>query len=109
MKNCNFEKEDGVEFIICNKIGSSTVECTISELRCAQLQDFDINSGGQKTLLAVAFIFAVASYNKSLFYILDEVDAALDEQNQAIVAKAMKEFFKDCQVNLHMNTINKSR
>lgn len=29
---------------------------------------------------------------------MDEIDAALDEQNQAIVANAIKDIFKDCQV-----------
>lgn len=43
-------------------------------------------SGGQRTLLGLAFVLAIAKYQPSPVYILDEVDAALDEGNQARVA-----------------------
>lgn len=33
-----------------------------------------------------------------MFYILDEIDAALDEENQAIVGKAITQIFKNSQV-----------
>lgn len=38
-------------------------------------------SGGEKTITAVAFIFAVQEFNPASFYIFDEVDAALDIMN----------------------------
>ncbi|MFT4310140.1 MAG: chromosome segregation protein SMC [Candidatus Woesearchaeota archaeon] len=38
-------------------------------------------SGGEKTLTALAFIFAIQENNPASFYILDEVDAALDKRN----------------------------
>ncbi len=38
-------------------------------------------SGGEKTLAALAFIFAIQEYNPASFYLLDEVDAALDKHN----------------------------
>ena len=34
-------------------------------------------SGGQKTLLGLAFVFAVAQYRQAPIYLMDEVDAAL--------------------------------
>ena len=43
-------------------------------------------SGGQKTLIAMSFLLAVADYRPAPFYLLDEVDAALDESNQEAVA-----------------------
>jgi chromosome segregation ATPase len=50
-------------------------------------------SGGQKTLLALAFTLAIAQFKPSPLYILDEVDAALDERNQgkftALVAQVL--------------------
>lgn len=38
-------------------------------------------SGGEKTITAVAFIFAVQEFNPASFYIFDEIDAALDIMN----------------------------
>ncbi|MFH1510100.1 MAG: LAGLIDADG family homing endonuclease, partial [Candidatus Woesearchaeota archaeon] len=38
-------------------------------------------SGGEKTLTALAFIFSIQEYDPASFYILDEVDAALDKHN----------------------------
>jgi chromosome segregation protein len=55
-------------------------------------------SGGQKTLLNISFVFALSRVQKSCFYIIDEVDAALDEVNQKIVGKAIRKIFSDTQV-----------
>jgi structural maintenance of chromosome 1 len=44
-------------------------------------------SGGEKTVAALALIFAINSYNPAPFIVLDEVDAALDAQNVAKVTR----------------------
>ncbi len=41
----------------------------------------DALSGGEKTVVALMFIFALQLFRPSPFYILDEVDAALDKPN----------------------------
>nr|GMD25106.1 structural maintenance of chromosomes protein 1 [Ipomoea batatas] len=43
-------------------------------------------SGGEKTVAALALLFAIHSFRPSPFFILDEVDAALDNLNVAKVA-----------------------
>jgi chromosome segregation protein len=53
--------------------------------------NIDLMSGGQKTLTALAFLFAIQQFKPAPFYILDEVDAALDKPNsKKIVDLVMK-------------------
>ncbi|MBI1978847.1 MAG: chromosome segregation protein SMC [Candidatus Aenigmarchaeota archaeon] len=61
------------------------------------LLNLDAMSGGEKSLTALAFIFAIQTYKPAPFYILDEVDAALDKANSKIVADMIKEFSKNAQ------------
>ncbi len=48
-------------------------------------------SGGEKTITALAFIFAIQNYMPAPFYILDEVDAALDKANSQTLARLIVE------------------
>jgi chromosome segregation protein len=61
------------------------------------LLNIDSLSGGEKTLTALAFIFAIQSYKPAPFYILDEVDAALDKENSKKVAELIKSLSKEAQ------------
>ncbi|MBL7159994.1 MAG: AAA family ATPase [Candidatus Aenigmarchaeota archaeon] len=45
------------------------------------LLNIDAMSGGEKTLTALAFLFAIQQFSPAPFYILDEIDAALDKPN----------------------------
>jgi chromosome segregation protein len=57
----------------------------------------DSMSGGEKALTALAFIFAVQAYKPSPFYILDEIDAHLDDDNVKRVAELVAETSKGSQ------------
>lgn len=48
-------------------------------------------SGGQKTLVALALIFAIQRCDPAPFYLFDEIDAALDPQYRETVAKMLAE------------------
>ena len=47
-------------------------------------------SGGEKTLLALMFVFALQFFKPSPFYILDEVDQSLDKANSQQLAKLLR-------------------
>ncbi len=57
----------------------------------------DSLSGGESSLVALAFIFAIQFFKPSPFYILDEVDAALDKQNSKSLIRLVKEISKSSQ------------
>ena len=61
------------------------------------LKSIDLLSGGEKSVTALAFLFAIQAYNPSPFYVLDEVDAALDRENSERVARMLKKFSKELQ------------
>ncbi|MCX8202460.1 MAG: AAA family ATPase [Candidatus Micrarchaeota archaeon] len=54
-------------------------------------------SGGEKSLLTIAFVFAIHMYKPSKFYILDEVEAALDKENSKRFAQLVSSLSKDTQ------------
>jgi len=47
-------------------------------------------SGGQKSLVALALIFAIQRCDPAPFYLFDEIDAALDSAHQVAVAQMIK-------------------
>ncbi|MHA1795220.1 MAG: chromosome segregation protein SMC [Promethearchaeota archaeon] len=48
-------------------------------------------SGGEKTLTIIALILGIQMHVPSPYYILDEIDAALDDVNASLVAEMIKE------------------
>lgn len=55
-----------------------------------RFRPMDNLSGGEKTVAALALLFAIHSYQPSPFFVLDEVDAALDNTNINRVANYIK-------------------
>lgn len=49
-------------------------------------------SGGEKTLTTLSFIFAIQEFDPATFYVMDEVDAALDKRNAELLAKLVKSY-----------------
>ncbi len=54
-------------------------------------------SGGEKTMTALAFIFAIQENDPSSFYIMDEVDAALDKRNAEKLAELINQYSNRAQ------------
>ena len=73
-----------------------------------QLQSINLLSGGERTMTAVAILFALFKVRPSPFCILDEVDAALDETNVERFLRVLRDFITDtqfCIVTHHKRTM----
>ncbi|KAM6496344.1 condensin complex subunit SMC1 [Amanita muscaria] len=55
-----------------------------------RFRDMEQLSGGEKTVAALALLFAIHSYQPAPFFVLDEVDAALDNTNVARIANYIR-------------------
>ncbi len=62
-----------------------------------KLEAISLLSGGEKTLTAIALLFATYMVRPSPFCFLDEIDAALDEQNVIRFVNLLREFGRTSQ------------
>lgn len=62
-----------------------------------RIKDLNLLSGGERSLVSIALLFAIVSASQPPFLILDEIDAALDESNAARFAKVLKDLAKGTQ------------
>jgi chromosome segregation protein len=62
-----------------------------------EVSNIEALSGGEKSLTALALIFAIQKHQPAPFYVLDEIDAFLDEVNAVRVADLLKELSKSSQ------------
>lgn len=74
--------------------GGLTIE---AQPRDKKLQRLESMSGGEKSLTALAFVFAIQRYMPSPFYAFDEVDASLDSMNVERIAQMVQNQSKNTQ------------
>lgn len=63
-------------------------------IRVSKSKYFDITSlsGGEKTMVSLALIFAIQEFKPYSFYIFDEIDAALDKHNSELLSELIKKY-----------------
>lgn len=68
-------------------------------VRMAKGKYFDTSSlsGGEQTLVALSLLFAIQEFKPYHFYILDEIDAALDKRNSERLAALLKQYMQSGQ------------
>ena len=55
-----------------------------------RFRELELLSGGEKTVAALALLFAIHSFHPSPFFVMDEVDAALDNLNVQKISNYMR-------------------
>lgn len=63
-----------------------------------RLSSIRLLSGGEKTLTAIAVVFAIFNLNPAPFCLLDEVDAPLDEHNLERFCRLLRQMSQNVQV-----------
>jgi chromosome segregation protein len=62
-----------------------------------KIKSLEMLSGGEKSLVSMAALFALISISAPPFLVLDEIDAALDDENARRFAELVKKFSKSTQ------------
>ena len=62
-----------------------------------KINSLDALSGGERSLVGIAALFALISVSPPPFLVLDEIDAALDDRNSKRFGEILKEFSKTTQ------------
>lgn len=75
---------------------SAGVEVEVSLPR-KRITSLEMLSGGEKTLVSIAALFALIAVSPPPFLVLDEIDASLDEENARRFAELVKDFSKKTQ------------
>jgi len=88
------EKEEEEEEIIIEKDGGVDIDVRLPRKKITTL---DMLSGGERSLVGIAALFAMVAVSPPPFLILDEIDAPLDERNARRFGEMLKEFSKRTQ------------
>jgi chromosome segregation protein len=98
------EMEEGVQEVVEEESGEEEKDEEVQggidmDLRLPRkrITSLEVLSGGERSLVGIAAIFALISVSPPPFLVLDEIDAPLDERNARRFAEMLKEFSKKTQ------------
>jgi chromosome segregation protein len=80
--------------LLPQKPGGVEIELKLARKRITSL---DALSGGERSLVGIAALFAMVSVSPPPFLVLDEIDAPLDERNARRFSEMLKNFSKHTQ------------
>jgi len=75
--------------------------------KAKKIMSLEAMSGGEKVLTTAAFLLALQQYRPSFFYIVDELDAALDRENSIRLAEMLRDGEAQFVMVTHNNTMVK--
>ncbi|MBI5147995.1 MAG: AAA family ATPase [Parcubacteria group bacterium] len=78
------------------ELGDIGIEISV-DLPKKRIKSLGMLSGGEKSLVSIAALFALVSVSPPPFLVLDEIDAALDEKNTKRFAALLKTFSEKTQ------------
>ena len=92
----NIEEENGNPVIDETKESYWGVDIRI-DIPKTELKSLEMLSGGEKTLAAISLLFAIVNQSDPPLVVVDEIDAALDEENSQRFSQILKELCKNTQ------------
>ena len=87
-------EEETIEETVIEKDGGIEIDVRLPRKKVTTL---DMLSGGERSLVGIAALFAMVAVSPPPFLVLDEVDAPLDERNARRFGDMLKEFSKQTQ------------
>ena len=88
------EGEPTEDDILQEKNGGVDIEIKLARKKTTSL---DMLSGGERSLVGIAALFAMVSVSPPPFLVLDEIDAPLDERNARRFGTMLKDFSRHTQ------------
>ena len=90
------KEEESKDEDLEHKIDHGGIEVDVS-IPKKKISGLDMLSGGERSLVSIAVLFALISVSPPPFLVLDEVDAALDERNTKRFAELISDFSQKTQ------------
>lgn len=88
--------EGRLNFLETEDFETAGIEISV-KFKNKKRQSLSLLSGGEKSMVAIAFIMSIFMYKPSPFTFLDEIEAALDEKNTKKLLAKLRQFTSESQ------------